>query len=132
MELIAGPRGRSSAGIPRLPAPECDSPLFQSDSQGSESPDRPSGTAKPNALMNLNIDATGRQLQAARVMAGLTQAQLAELAGISRATLMNIESGETEPRLATYRAIVFALEDAGVTITEDGVKRVPGRSPALT
>jgi predicted transcriptional regulator len=77
-----------------------------------------------------NIDATPRQLRAARIMAGLNQDELARLAGISRATLVGAESGETEPRLATFRRILSALESAGVQITENGVERVPGRSPA--
>jgi transcriptional regulator with XRE-family HTH domain len=76
------------------------------------------------------LNATGRQIRAGRVMAGLTQGELAKRAGISRATLANIESDESEPRLATYRRLLMVLEDAGVRITENGVERVPGRSPA--
>jgi DNA-binding XRE family transcriptional regulator len=76
------------------------------------------------------LNATGRQIRAGRVMANLTQGELAKRAGISRATLANIESGESEPRLATYRSLLMVLEAAGVRITANGIERVPGRRPA--
>jgi DNA-binding XRE family transcriptional regulator len=82
-------------------------------------------------MATLNVDATPRQLRAARVLAGLTQAELAKKAGISRASLVAIEAGEAEPRLATYRALLLALEAAGVRISEDGVERMPPHNPAV-
>ena len=50
-----------------------------------------------------------------RYAANLSQAQLAEAAGISRVGLANIERGESAPRLATAQALSDAL---GVPVEE--------------
>ena len=51
----------------------------------------------------------GANLAFAREAAGLTQADLAERAKTSRATIAQIESGEGDPRLSTLGAIADAL-----------------------
>ncbi|WOJ88140.1 helix-turn-helix transcriptional regulator [Methylocapsa polymorpha] len=54
-------------------------------------------------------------------MAGLTQAMLAKLAGISATELNDIERGDVRLRASAARAIQAALESAGVEfIGEDG------------
>lgn len=55
-----------------------------------------------------------KQIKAARALLGFTQADLAERAGLSATGLNNIESGGTDPRASTLRAIQEALEAAGV------------------
>lgn len=45
-----------------------------------------------------------------RVAAGLTQAQLAELAGTTQATVSLIENGEGNPRLDTLAKLMIVLE----------------------
>lgn len=51
----------------------------------------------------------GANLALAREAAGLTQEDLSERAGTSRATIAQIESGEGDPRLSTLEAIADAL-----------------------
>jgi transcriptional regulator with XRE-family HTH domain len=65
----------------------------------------------------------GRQLAAARVLAGLKQEEVAERAGISLATIWRMEASEGQA--AGYRnnvaAVVAVLEDAGIEfIPPDG------------
>lgn len=59
---------------------------------------------------------SGRLIEHARRLAGLTQADLAALAGTSRPTLSAYESGRKSPTLATTERI---LEMAGFTLTLD-------------
>lgn len=64
---------------------------------------------------------TTQQIRGARAMIGLTQAELAKLAGISTTGLNNIEKGSADPKASTLRAIEAALEAAGVEfIAENG------------
>ncbi|PAP92139.1 helix-turn-helix domain-containing protein [Mesorhizobium wenxiniae] len=61
------------------------------------------------------------QIRGARAMLGLTQAELAKRAGISTTGLNNLESGASDPKASTLRAIQTALESAGVEfIPENG------------
>jgi transcriptional regulator with XRE-family HTH domain len=62
---------------------------------------------------------TANQLHAARILAGLEQQELAERAGINRATVSLIERGE-DTRLSTLNRIVEALEAAGVELHRGG------------
>lgn len=56
-----------------------------------------------------------QQIRAGRAMLNLSQKQLAAKAGISIATLNNIERGvQTDPKLSTVRAIQEALEAEGI------------------
>ena len=64
-------------------------------------------------------EATGRMVGAARMLAGLDQTELAQLAGISPATVSNVEAGRTEARAATLKAIRKALKKIGITATHD-------------
>ena len=68
---------------------------------------------------------TPAQIRAARAMLDLTQGELASRAGISKAGLINIERGQSDPKVSTLGAIRRALEAAGVEFTdgdEPGVK----------
>ena len=65
------------------------------------------------------------QIKAARAFLGLTQSELAEQAGVSLATVNNIERGVTVPHRASLQAIQLALEAAGIEFIDDdglGVK----------
>lgn len=66
---------------------------------------------------------TGRQLAAARALAGITQAQLAEKSNVSVPTLKRMEAseGEVSGMLNNILAVRSALEAAGVEfIAENG------------
>ena len=62
---------------------------------------------------------------------GVSQRVLAKAAGITQAALFRLESGETDPRLSTLRAIAGAL---GVTVAEiigEGRPRRSGQKRGL-
>ncbi|MBU3887210.1 helix-turn-helix transcriptional regulator [Methylosinus sp. KRF6] len=64
---------------------------------------------------------TPQQIRGARAMLGMTQASLAEAAGISTTAVNNIERGAADPKTSTLVAIQRALEAAGVEfIPENG------------
>ena len=58
---------------------------------------------------------TGQLIKAARKKAGMTQAQLAEKAGVAAITIQQYELGKRQPRLAQLQAIAAAL---GVPVQE--------------
>jgi transcriptional regulator with XRE-family HTH domain len=62
-----------------------------------------------------NSSALGRTYAAARMMAGLDQAALAERAGISAGTVSNVERGR-DSKADTLKAIRRALSREGVLI----------------
>lgn len=51
----------------------------------------------------------GKIIRRKREIAGLSQRQVAEKAGISRFTLIKIETGESDPRISTLKSIAAAL-----------------------
>ena len=57
----------------------------------------------------LNILSLVQELEAVRQQAGLTQAELAQAAGVSRMTVSRIEAG-FDPRLSTLHELVRALD----------------------
>ncbi len=63
--------------------------------------------------------ATASQIRAARALIGAKQSDLAKAAGISLATLNNIERGVGDPRTSTLDAIVGALDGAGIEFSAD-------------
>lgn len=63
---------------------------------------------------------TPRQIRAARAMLEIKQADLAKSAGISLATLNNIERGVADPRSSTLAAIERALGTVGIEVGDDG------------
>lgn len=70
----------------------------------------------------MSIQIKGKQLAAARHLAGLTVDQLAERAEVSRNTIMNFEKGAHQPRGGNLANIVRALAAAGVEFIEGGVR----------
>ena len=61
------------------------------------------------------------QIRAARALIGIKQSDLARGAGISLATLNNIERGIGDPRASTLEAIERALAGAGIEFMGDAV-----------
>lgn len=59
------------------------------------------------------------QIRAARALIGAKQSDLARAAGVSLATLNNIERGVGDPRSSTLERIETALAGAGVEFEED-------------
>jgi transcriptional regulator with XRE-family HTH domain len=64
----------------------------------------------------------GKQVAAARALAGLTAAQLAERAGLTRLQITRIENGAAQPREGTLSDIVRAFEEISIEFTERGVR----------
>lgn len=62
------------------------------------------------------LEVSGKLLTAARILAGLSQADLAEQAGCAVSALARFEQGRTSPRLATVRALVSVLARYGVEL----------------
>jgi transcriptional regulator with XRE-family HTH domain len=68
---------------------------------------------------------TGNMLRAARALAGLRAAELAKLARIDQSTISRMETFGRKTvggHAGTVDAVVKALAQHGVEITEDGVK----------
>lgn len=64
---------------------------------------------------------TPAQCRAARALLNLEQADVADRAGVARATLIDFEKGQRAPRETTVSAIRAALEAAGVVfLAENG------------
>jgi transcriptional regulator with XRE-family HTH domain len=62
----------------------------------------------------------GRQIKAARAILGLSQAELCEFAGISRATLIDLENDTGDPRRSSIAGVEEALRKRGIAFTDDG------------
>ncbi len=52
----------------------------------------------------------GEQLKNLRTLRALTQAEVAERAGLTTATVARVERNEIEPRMTTLRKLAAALE----------------------
>ena len=65
---------------------------------------------------------TAAQIRAGRALLNVKQSELAKAAGVSLATLNNIERGVGDPRSSTLQAIERALKSAGIEVDEDGVR----------
>ncbi|WP_196053515.1 helix-turn-helix transcriptional regulator [Paracoccus lichenicola] len=63
----------------------------------------------PSELLNALLNGDLHPLAAWRKAAGLSQAALAQKAGIRTATLSDIEGGKIDPRLSTMKAVAGAL-----------------------
>jgi transcriptional regulator with XRE-family HTH domain len=71
------------------------------------------------------MEITPEQIRAARILLRLKQAELAERAHISVATLRRLESGQGDGRVApsTAAEVRKVLEGAGAEFIPDGVRR---------
>lgn len=66
-----------------------------------------------------------KQIKAARALLDIKQSELAKQAGISVATLNNIERGaQTDPKVSTMQCIRQALEREGITFINDAMDGV--------
>lgn len=63
-------------------------------------------------------EAQGRAVAAARMLAGMDQAKLGQEAGVSGATISNLERGN-DVRAGTLKSVKRALRTAGVSMTVD-------------
>jgi transcriptional regulator with XRE-family HTH domain len=68
------------------------------------------------------LSIAGKQITAARALADLTVAELAQRAGLSRDAIMKIEAGTVQPREGTIADITKALAAAGVEFTDKGAR----------
>lgn len=65
------------------------------------------------------------QIKAARALLGIKQTELAKKAGISIATLNNIERGaQTDPKISTITSIQQALEKDGIVFINDAFEGI--------
>ncbi|AMB46890.1 helix-turn-helix transcriptional regulator [Methylobacterium sp. AMS5] len=62
---------------------------------------------------------TSAHIRAARALLDITQAELAERAGISKTGLANIERGASDPKASTLRALEQVLSGAGIEFLDD-------------
>jgi predicted transcriptional regulator len=53
---------------------------------------------------------TGNEIRKLRLKAGLTQTELAELAGVTQAYIAKIERGQADPKVSTLQKILNAIE----------------------
>jgi transcriptional regulator with XRE-family HTH domain len=60
------------------------------------------------------VNEVGLRIRVMRVARGLTQAELAERADISRLTLMGIEAGTLSSRFADVARLLWALDDVSL------------------
>lgn len=85
---------------------------------------------KPSAVYEVAmIDAA--QMRAARAMLGWRMEDLSAKAGVSLASIKNIERGVTDPRASTLRSIQVALESAGIVFLDTGDMRPGGKGVRL-
>jgi ribosome-binding protein aMBF1 (putative translation factor) len=69
----------------------------------------PEGDAVPHEVVSMHIDRDITYLRAWREYLGLTQAEVAERAGITQAALSQMESGEAKLRKATREKLAQAM-----------------------
>jgi transcriptional regulator with XRE-family HTH domain len=70
----------------------------------------------------MNIHIKGKQIAAARQLAGFTLDELADHSGVSRSTLVKIEASAVQPREGTLADILKTFAVAGVEFVEGGVR----------
>jgi transcriptional regulator with XRE-family HTH domain len=69
---------------------------------------------------------TPETCKAARALVGLSQAELAERAGVLPLTVRRYETGQSEPSHKTWRSLRTALERAGVRFIDEDDNDGPG------
>ena len=76
---------------------------------------------------------TPLQCKAGRIVADLSQDQLAELSGISKAAIQKFEKGDGDPRQSTIANLCIALESQGVEFLDgEGVRPKTGNIREFT
>jgi len=71
-------------------------------------------------------EALGKAIKIRRVEADFSQEQLAELCGIDRTYMSNIERGKRQPSIKTLRRIAIALNTQTSALLVDAEKREQG------
>ena len=67
------------------------------------------------------INATAGQIRAARSLLGLSQDDLASIAGVSRRTIVKLESDPAGLETETVESVLSALRNGGITfVSADG------------
>ncbi len=66
---------------------------------------------------------THQQIKAARSLLDWTQDDLAERSGLSKYSIVNVESGKTAPQRGTLDSIINALEAADIEFMDGGVRK---------
>ena len=64
---------------------------------------------------------TGEDIRAARENNGLTQAEVAERAGVSQPLIARIESNDVDPTIDTLYSVVAALNDSAADVEQEEV-----------
>ncbi|ATU91767.1 transcriptional regulator [Phyllobacterium zundukense] len=72
------------------------------------------------------------QIRAARGLLGWSQQQLAEAAGVGRATIADFETGKRTPYARTIEEMQRTLESAGVIFLESGQAVTGGEGVRLS
>lgn len=70
----------------------------------------------------MSVHIKGKQIAAARQLAGWTVVQLAERVGVVKSTIVNVENSTGQARTATLADITQAFAEAGVEFIEGGVR----------
>src|SRR5262245_30526130 len=83
----------------------------------------------PYCLEEVRMSAFGQKLKEVREKAGLTQAALAEQAGLHVFGVAKLEQGLREPSWATVRALAHALK---VSVVVFDVDELPDKPPAAS
>lgn len=85
------------------------------------------------AVTNPHLRMTiGQEVHMARVQAGLTQPQLAELCGVNRVTVSRWENDRTEPTISQWRRVAQATGAWWMLRQPDGDLPEPDESPFRT
>lgn len=66
---------------------------------------------------------SGHHIRAARALLDLSLDDLTTRTGVTKATISKIESGKSEPRPETMRALISSLERLGIQFLPDGVRK---------
>lgn len=83
----------------------------------------------PDCPIHERMDSTSEimgALRAGRALLGLSQEELAGLAGVSRQIVVRIEKGETNVLVESIEKVRAALEAGGVAFIEGCAERGPG------
>ena len=65
---------------------------------------------KPDFVEAVQSTELGYQITRLRLQRGLTQAQLAELAGIRQISITRLENGQSQPSLSLLQRVAYALQ----------------------
>ncbi|MGR6579308.1 helix-turn-helix domain-containing protein [Rhodococcus qingshengii] len=70
---------------------------------------------RQQSVLDLDLDEQAREswaskIKPARVAKGLTQQELADMSGVARRTIGNIEGGKMVPQIAVLRRLLIALD----------------------